>query len=71
MDETGPYLPAEKRPLQSCDTRERKVVLGPERPPSLTQDSDSEHGPRIRKDFMKKHRKNDKKPEKKRKRDRH
>lgn len=71
MDETGPYLPAENRPFQSCDTRERKVILGPERPPSLTQGSDNQDGPRIRKDYMKKHCKNDKKTEKKRKRDRH
>lgn len=71
MDETAPYLPAENRPFQSCDTRERKVILGPERPPSLTQGSDNQDGPRIRKDYMKKHRKNDKKTEKKRKRDRH
>ncbi|KAG7583781.1 hypothetical protein ISN44_As08g032980 [Arabidopsis suecica] len=71
MDETGPYLPAENRTFQSCDRRERKVVLGPERPPSLTQGSDNEHGLRIRKDYMKKHCKNDKIPEKKRKRDRH
>ncbi|CAL9222836.1 unnamed protein product [Arabidopsis halleri] len=71
MDETGPYLPAENRPFQSCDTRERKIILGPERPPSLTQGSDNKHGPRIRKDYIKKHRKNDKIPEKKRKRDRH
>lgn len=50
MDETGPYLPAEKGQLQSSDSGERKVVLGPERPPSLRQDLDNEHGRRIGKE---------------------
>ncbi|XP_010517523.1 PREDICTED: uncharacterized protein LOC104792945 [Camelina sativa] len=71
MDETGPYLPAEKGQLQSSDTGERKVVLGPVRPPSLRQDSEIEHGQRTRKEDTKKHSKKDKKKEKKRKRDRH
>ncbi|CAN6981802.1 unnamed protein product, partial [Brassica oleracea var. botrytis] len=73
MDETGPYLPAEKvDELQSSDTRERKVVLGPERPPSLRQHSDDkEPGRRIKKDSTKKLSKKDKKTEKKRKRDKH
>lgn len=61
MDETGPYLPAEKvDKLQSSDTGGRKVVLGPERPPSLRQHSDdNERGRRIRKDSMKKRSKKD------------
>ncbi|KAL1212166.1 hypothetical protein V5N11_028787 [Cardamine amara subsp. amara] len=67
MDETGPYLPSGKGPLQSSDTGERKRVLGPERPHSLRQDLDNEHGQRIKE---KKHSKNDKKKEKKRKRER-
>ncbi|CAN6818377.1 unnamed protein product [Brassica oleracea] len=56
MDETGPYLPAEKvDELQSSDTRERKVVLGPQRPPSLRQHSDDkEIGRKIKKDSTKK-----------------
>ncbi|CAN7117123.1 unnamed protein product [Brassica rapa subsp. narinosa] len=68
MDETGPYLPAEKvDELQSSGTRERKVVLGPERPPSLRQHSDDkETGRRIKKDSKK-----DEKTKKKRKRDKH
>ncbi|KAF2581641.1 hypothetical protein F2Q68_00002710 [Brassica cretica] len=68
MDETGPYLPAEKvDELQSSDTRERKVVLGPQRPPSLRQHSDDkEPGRRIKKDSTK-----DEKTKKKRKRDKH
>ncbi|KAF8094272.1 hypothetical protein N665_0367s0055 [Sinapis alba] len=73
MDETGPYLLAEKvDKLQSSDTGERKVVLGPERPPSLRQHSDDkECCPRKSKDSMKKRSKKDKKTEKKRKRDKH
>ncbi|CAN8269574.1 unnamed protein product [Cochlearia groenlandica] len=61
MDETGPYLPIEKVEdmSQSSAPRERKVVLGPERPPSL------------RKDSQKKPSKKYKKTEKKRKQDRH
>ncbi|KAF3514065.1 hypothetical protein F2Q69_00003083, partial [Brassica cretica] len=73
MDETGPYLPAEKvDELQSSDTRERKVVLGPQRPPSLRQRSDDkEPGRRFKKDSTKKLSEKDKKTEKKRKRDKH
>ncbi|CAN6809644.1 unnamed protein product [Brassica oleracea] len=73
MDETGPYLPAEKvDELQSSGTRERKVVLGPQRPPSLRQRSDDkEPGRRIKKDSTKKLSKKEKKTEKKRKRDKH
>lgn len=69
MDETGPYLPAEKvDQLQSSDTRERKVVLGPERPPSLRQHSDDkEPGRRKSKDSTNKLSKKDKKTKKKRK----
>ncbi|ESQ49331.1 hypothetical protein EUTSA_v10021452mg [Eutrema salsugineum] len=72
MDETGPYLPAEKvDKLQSSDAGERKVVLGPERPPSLRQHSDDNgRGRTIRKDSMKKRIKKETKIEKKRKRDR-
>ncbi|KAF3542624.1 hypothetical protein DY000_02003757 [Brassica cretica] len=68
MDETGPYLPAEKvDELQSSDTRERKVILGPQRPPSLRQRSDDKDpGRRIKKDSKK-----DEKTKKKRKRDKH
>ncbi|CAA7017134.1 unnamed protein product [Microthlaspi erraticum] len=70
MDETGPYLPVDKvEKLQSSDTEARKVVLGPERPPSLRQHSDdNERGRRTRKDSLNK---KDKKTEKKRRRDRH
>ncbi|EOA31372.1 hypothetical protein CARUB_v10014546mg [Capsella rubella] len=71
MDETGPYLPVEEGQLESSDTVERKVVLGPVRPPSLRHDSDIEHSRRIRNEYTKKHSKKDKKKEKKRKRDRH
>lgn len=73
MDETGPYLPADHvEKLQSSDTEARKVVLGPERPPSLRQHSDdNERGRRTRKDSLKNPSKKDKKTEKKRKRDRH
>ncbi|CAH2054716.1 unnamed protein product [Thlaspi arvense] len=74
MDETGPYLPTEMvDKLRSCDDiGERKVVLGPERPPSLRQHSDdNERGRGIRKESMKKRSKKDKKGEKKRKRDRY
>ncbi|KAL0699353.1 hypothetical protein Bca4012_055475 [Brassica carinata] len=73
MDETGPYLPAEKvDQVQSSDTGERKVVLGPERPPSLRQRSDDkEPGQRKSKDSMKKRSKKDKKTKKKRKHDKH
>ncbi|KFK38159.1 hypothetical protein AALP_AA3G076600 [Arabis alpina] len=68
MDETGPYLPAEKvDKLQSSDTVKRKVVLGPERPPSLRKQHSDD---RIRKESMKNHSIKDKKTEKKRKRDR-
>ncbi|KAJ0249620.1 hypothetical protein HA466_0150890 [Hirschfeldia incana] len=71
MDETGPYLPAEKvDKLQSSGTSERRVVLGPERPPSLRQRSDDKDpGRRMKKDSTKKLSKKDKKTEKKRKRD--
>uniref|UniRef100_A0A1J3HJ82 Uncharacterized protein n=1 Tax=Noccaea caerulescens TaxID=107243 RepID=A0A1J3HJ82_NOCCA len=63
MDETGPYLPADQvEKLQSSDTEARKVVLGPERPPSLRQHSDdNEPGRRTRKESMKKPIKKDKK----------
>ncbi|XP_061370094.1 uncharacterized protein LOC133312834 isoform X2 [Gastrolobium bilobum] len=37
MDETGPYLPPHPygEPSTSYDVRERRVIYGPERPPSL------------------------------------
>ncbi|CAH8343613.1 unnamed protein product [Eruca vesicaria subsp. sativa] len=75
MDETGPYLPAEKvDELRNSETMERKVVLGPERPSSLRQHSDDKEKERVRrmkKDSTKKRSKKDKKTEKKRKRDKH
>ncbi|KAF7843070.1 protein FAM133 [Senna tora] len=44
MDETGPYLPPspDGESTASPNARERRVVYGPERPPSLKSDESSE-----------------------------
>ncbi|KAJ1429480.1 hypothetical protein SESBI_08248 [Sesbania bispinosa] len=84
MDETGPYLPhTNGEPSTSTDVQERRVIYGPERPPSLESYESSEeelhkerrkknkksHSSYSDKEHSKKHKSKEKSKHKKKKRE--